>query len=262
MPTIYHNDRSNARKSALRNGGTFIGPVDIDGAKKFAVSYPDADEAPARDINEDVAPLDLSAPVPEFADGLVNVGTIEGEPGLPNIFEGGVPIPAEPTADAAALQAAIDELRPPLPPIELPAGAADVMMQVRVFVPAEMATGIARKLANLASRGVEVINPVSGNRVSLVEPGAKAERSPAAAASKGERGERVNPTHQRLIAQMRQPEGLALDDIVEQTGWIESASRKFVWTLRNKKGVAVEVSKEPGRGVVYRLPALSIVEAA
>lgn len=255
MPTIYHNDRSNARKSALRNGGTFIGPVDIDGAKKFAVSYPDADEAPARDINEDVAPLDLSAPVAAVQEAIAEL-----LPPLPPI-EAPALTPEE-IAGVQDLNRQLAELAASVRPVEPPPGAADVMMQVRVFVPAEMATGIARKLANLASRGVEVINPVSGNRVSLVEPGAKAERSPAAAASKGERGERVNPTHQRLIAQMRQPEGLALDDIVEQTGWIESASRKFVWTLRNKKGVAVEVSKEPGRGVVYRLPALSIVEAA
>lgn len=248
MATKYISDRSNARKYAARHGGTFVGPVNIDGVTKFAVSLPDPDgDEPARDI----APLDLSAEVPEVAArDLVNVGTIEGDKGTPNVFEGGIPLPPLGDELDQALAALKAETRPEN------AETDATLMQLRVYVGADFACAMARRIATLVGNPVEVVAAASGTHLQWVQPGSNGkpagERKAGGAARVN--GERVNPTHERLKARMRTPEGLSLAEIVAETGWIESASRKFVWTLRNKKGVAVQDRKEADRGLVYFLP--------
>lgn len=237
MTTKYINDRSNARKYAARHGGEFIGPVKIDGKQVFAVSLPDQDGEPVRDINAD----------------LTNVGTTEGDPELPSVFEGGIPLPA-PAAELGAELAALL----PAPAVEQPGG----MCMLRLAVCCDDVRSVGQRIATLTGFAVEMVGP-KGTLLDTLQPGAaRATSARRAAAAPRANGERVNPTHERLKARMRTAEGLSLREIVAETGWIESASRKFVWTLRNKKGVAVQDRKEAERGLVYFLPAEDIAQAA
>jgi hypothetical protein len=226
MSTKYISDRSNARKYAVRHGGTFVGPVKIDGRTMFAVSLPDADDEPTRDINDDVAPLDLSAEVPEAAPPLGH-----------------------------ELDQALAELKAETQPETSPEAETDViLMQLRVYVSADYACALARKVASLVGNPVNVHKAASGTMLQTVQPGNGKPTSERKATAPRVNGERINPTHERLKARMRTAEGLSLAEIVAETGWIESASRKFVWTLRNKKGIAVQDRKEADRGLVYFLP--------
>jgi hypothetical protein len=85
----------------------------------------------------------------------------------------------------------------------------------------------------------------------------KAKKAPAKAkradtAPKGAKGERTNKKAE-VVAAMRRPKGITLQEIMDMTGWQQHTVRGFVSILSSKGGLKVESLKDADGGRSYRI---------
>ena len=80
---------------------------------------------------------------------------------------------------------------------------------------------------------------------------AKAVKRTAATKKPADKGERSNKK-QEVMALMKRPKGVTLEEIMKRTGWQAHTVRGFVSILGSKGGVKIESSKNASGGRTYR----------
>lgn len=167
--------------------------------------------------------------------------------------------PKQIDAERAAIEAevraecdAMHEEPAPSEPVGVEAAPLSVLLQISVDTADahRLALQIARYSGRIVeivgANGVEVVS--SGSRKVAASKAPKAPRAPRAGGGAAE-------TSAKAVELMQRPSGASLADLMRATGWVKKSVTNFGWTLRVKRGLPLEITKQDGGEMLFRLPA-------
>lgn len=151
--------------------------------------------------------------------------------------------PVEMDAEQVALDAEPSQV------VEQP--VEEILMQLRVYVRADDACALARKVANLVRNPVAVHNALTGTSLQIIQPGEQAPKVKSERAARVSDGQPTGKTAE-IIRLAARDEGVTRAQLTATIGWGDKAP----WTQVLKKaaerfGYELTIDKDAGRATYF-----------